>query len=150
MLYLIGLGVVYARKETRQFGQKPVGKFHILKHARFMARILVAVFIALSALISSHRIMNSKSPVPYTTSEKSFTAGIWTIHFALDNDMWASERRMRDAIRDLELDVVGLLESDTMRIIMGNRDWAQSIAEELGYYLDFSNTFLYKNRDLQA
>lgn len=24
-----------------------------------------------------------------------------------------------------------------MRIIMGNRDWAQSIAEELGYYVDF-------------
>jgi hypothetical protein len=24
-----------------------------------------------------------------------------------------------------------------MRIIMGNRDWAQSIAEELGYYIDF-------------
>lgn len=32
---------------------------------------------------------------------------------------------------------LGLLESDTMRIIMGNRDWAQSIAEELGYYVDF-------------
>lgn len=25
---------------------------------------------------------------------------------------------------------------------MGNRDWAQSIAEELGYYLDFVS-FLY-------
>ncbi|KAG1502139.1 hypothetical protein G6F47_001841 [Rhizopus delemar] len=137
MMTLIGLGVFNASKQTRQDVQKRLAQFHILKHARFMARILVAVFIMLSALISSHRMMNSKSPVPYTTSEKSFTAGIWTIHFALDNDMWASERRMRDAIRDLELDVVGLLESDTMRIIMGNRDWAQSIAEELGYYLDF-------------
>jgi hypothetical protein len=27
----------------------------------------------------------------------------------------------------------GLLESDTQRIIMGNRDWAQYIAEDLGY-----------------
>lgn len=33
----------------------------------------------------------------------------------------------------------GLLESDTMRIIMGNRDWAQFIAEDLGYYLDYAS-----------
>lgn len=26
---------------------------------------------------------------------------------------------------------------------MGNRDWAQSIAEELGYYLDFVSFFFY-------
>jgi len=33
--------------------------------------------------------------------------------------------------------LLGLLESDTQRIIMGNRDWAQYIAEDLGYYIDF-------------
>lgn len=33
--------------------------------------------------------------------------------------------------------LIGLLESDTQRIIMGNRDWAQYIAEDLGYYVDF-------------
>ena len=32
---------------------------------------------------------------------------------------------------------LGLLGSDIMRIIIGNHDWAQSIAEELGYYVDF-------------
>ncbi|KAG1456357.1 hypothetical protein G6F56_006849 [Rhizopus delemar] len=137
IMALIGLGVLNANKQARQDVQKRLAQFHILKHARFMARFAVASLVALSVLISTHRVMNAKSPAPYTTSEKSFTAAIWTIHFALDNDMWASERRMRDAIRDLELDVVGLLESDTMRIIMGNRDWAQSIAEELGYYVDF-------------
>lgn len=26
---------------------------------------------------------------------------------------------------------------------MGNRDWAQSIAEELGYYLDFVSFFFF-------
>ncbi|CAO3671541.1 unnamed protein product [Rhizopus microsporus] len=137
VMLLIGLGVFNANKQARQDVQKRLAQFHILKHARFMTRILIAFFIGISTLVSTHRLMNTTSPAPYTTSEKSFTAGIWTIHFALDNDMWASERRMRDAIRDLQLDVVGFLESDTMRIIMGNRDWAQSIAEELGYYLDF-------------
>lgn len=74
---------------------------------------------------------------PYHPAEKLVTAGIWTVHFALDNDMWSSERRMRDAIKELELDVVGLLESDLQRIIMGNRDMTQFLAEDLGMYADF-------------
>jgi len=74
---------------------------------------------------------------PHHPEEKSITAGIWTIHFSLDNDMWSSERRMRDVIKELELDVVGLLESDLQRIIMGNRDTTQFLAEDLGMYVDF-------------
>ncbi|EFQ97553.1 calcofluor white hypersensitive protein [Nannizzia gypsea CBS 118893] len=74
---------------------------------------------------------------PYHKDEKIMTAGIWTVHFSLDNDMWSSERRMRDAIKDLELDVVGLLESDLQRIIMGNRDTTQFLAEDLGMYVDY-------------
>jgi endonuclease/exonuclease/phosphatase family metal-dependent hydrolase len=74
---------------------------------------------------------------PYHPESKSLTAGIWTIHFSLDNDMWSSEVRMRDAIKELELDVVGLLESDLQRIIMGNRDTTQFLAEDLGMYVDY-------------
>jgi endonuclease/exonuclease/phosphatase family metal-dependent hydrolase len=74
---------------------------------------------------------------PYHKDEKLVTAGIWTIHFSLDNDMWSSERRVRDAIKELELDVVGLLESDLQRIIMGNRDTTQYLAEDLGMYVDY-------------
>lgn len=74
---------------------------------------------------------------PYHKNEKVLTAGIWTIHFSLDNDMWSSERRMRDAIKELELDVIGLLESDLQRIIMGNRDTTQFLAEDLGMYVDY-------------
>jgi endonuclease/exonuclease/phosphatase family metal-dependent hydrolase len=74
---------------------------------------------------------------PYHPQDKLITAGIWTVHFALDNDMWSSERRMRDAIKELELDVIGLLESDLQRIIMGNRDMTQFLAEDLGMYADF-------------
>lgn len=74
---------------------------------------------------------------PYHPEEKAFTAGIWTIHFTLDNDMWSSERRMAAAIRELEIDVIGMLESDTQRIIMGNRDTMQNVAEELGMYVDY-------------
>jgi len=74
---------------------------------------------------------------PYHKDEKLITAGIWTIHFDIDNDMWSSERRMRDAIKELEIDVIGLLESDTQRIIMGNRDFTQYLAEDMGMYVDY-------------
>ena len=74
---------------------------------------------------------------PYHPQEKMITAGIWTIHFSLDNDMWSSERRIRDLIKDAEIDVIGLLESDLQRIIMGNRDTTQFLAEDLGMYVDY-------------
>ncbi|KAJ5723189.1 hypothetical protein N7488_001224 [Penicillium malachiteum] len=74
---------------------------------------------------------------PHHPEEKIVTAGIWTVHFGLDNNMWAAERRMRDVIGELELDVIGFLESDNQRIIMGNKDVTQYIAEDLGYYADF-------------
>ncbi|KAF7196194.1 Protein CWH43 [Pseudocercospora fuligena] len=74
---------------------------------------------------------------PYHKDSKLITAGIWTIHFSIDNDMWSSERRMEALIRETELDVVGLLESDLQRIIMGNRDTTQYLAEELGMYVDY-------------
>jgi len=74
---------------------------------------------------------------PYHAEDRVMTTGIWTIHFSLDNDMWSSERRMRDLIKELEIDVVGLLESDLQRIIMGNRDTTQFLAEDLGMYVDY-------------
>ena len=74
---------------------------------------------------------------PYHKDEKLITAGVWTIHFSLDNDMWSSERRIRDLIKELEVDVIGLIETDLQRIIMGNRDTTQYLAEDLGMYADF-------------
>ncbi|ODV83477.1 hypothetical protein CANARDRAFT_9538 [[Candida] arabinofermentans NRRL YB-2248] len=94
------------------------------------------LFTLLSVFVAFQRFQFEK-PKPYHPESRLFTAGIWTIHFGLDNDMWASEHRMRDLIKDLELDVIGLLESDTQRIIMGNRDLTQRLAEELDMYADF-------------
>ena len=74
---------------------------------------------------------------PYHPNSKAITAGIWTIHFSIDNDMWSSERRMANLIKDAELDLIGLLESDEQRIIMGNRDSTQYLAEELGMWVDY-------------
>ncbi|BCR85460.1 putative integral plasma membrane protein [Aspergillus chevalieri] len=75
--------------------------------------------------------------VPYHKDDKVVTAGIWTVHFGLDNDMWSSEKRMQSVIEELEIDVIGFLESDNQRIIMGNRDITQNLAENMGMYADF-------------
>ena len=66
--------------------------------------------------------------------------------------MWESQRRMADLLRDAEIDVIGLLESDVQvrrdcsfaadpqHSIMGNRDLTQYIAHEHGYYVDIGSS----------
>ncbi|KAF9117015.1 hypothetical protein BGX30_005741, partial [Mortierella sp. GBA39] len=98
--------------------------------ASLVGLILCSVFICL-------RRLPRESPKPYHPEHRLITAGIWTIHFAIDDEMRNSELRMRDAIRDLELDVIGLLESDLQRMIMGNRDLTQFLAEDLNMYADY-------------
>lgn len=93
--------------------------------------------LELLAIATAYLRFPSYDYTPYHPETKSITAGIWTIHFSLDNDMWSSEYRMRDLIKELEVDVIGLLESDNQRIIMGNRDSTQFLAEDLGMYADY-------------
>ncbi|KAI9567300.1 Frag1/DRAM/Sfk1 family-domain-containing protein [Boletus coccyginus] len=75
-------------------------------------------------------------PRPFKPGTRIFNAGIWTIHFGIDNAGHDSQRRIRDVIRDMQLDVVGLLETDLHRTVYGNRDLTRVAAEELGYYVD--------------
>ncbi|KAH3684004.1 hypothetical protein WICPIJ_005027 [Wickerhamomyces pijperi] len=121
-----------------KFDQLPTSikiKESVLKVSSFLTKILFS-FAVLASIVAYQRFPLT-DPKPYHPDSKLLTAGIWTIHFGLDNDMWGSEGRMAHLIKDLELDVIGLLESDTQRIIMGNRDLTQQIAEELNMYADF-------------
>jgi hypothetical protein len=93
--------------------------------------------LELVAIATAYLRFPSYDYTPYHPETKSITAGIWTIHFSLDNDMWSSEYRMRDLIKEMEVDVIGLLESDLQRIIMGNRDSTQFLGEDLGMYIDY-------------
>lgn len=99
--------------------------------------IYVLAAIQLLAVSIAYLRFPTNDYTPHHKEDKVVTAGIWTVHFGLDNNMWAAERRMRDVLGELELDVIGFLESDNQRIIMGNKDVTQYIAEDLGYYTDF-------------
>ncbi|KAI0448182.1 Frag1/DRAM/Sfk1 family protein [Xylaria telfairii] len=134
MMLLIGAGVFnltsrYAssRKTPKSPAQDRRRKYYTL------TLVTINVFFLATAYIR----FPTNDYKPYHEDSRVMTAGIWTIHFSLDNDMWSSEYRVRDLIRELEIDVIGLLESDLQRIIMGNRDTTQILAEELGMYVDY-------------
>lgn len=52
------------------------------------------------------------TPAPAHARARILNAGIWAVHFGIDNAGRDSQRNMRDLFRDMDLDVVGLLETD--------------------------------------
>lgn len=138
MMLMIGAGVFCAQmgqpSPNSKQARKPMNP-GARRQRSYYLHILFGLQL-LSASISYLRFP-SYNYTPAHPESQLITAGIWTIHFALDNPMWDSSRRMRDLMTELELDVVGLLESDTQRIIMGNRDPTQFLSEDMGMYVDY-------------
>lgn len=135
-MLLIGCGVFSSVSSTPVAQRKRFNAYLNSRKQRSYYLYVLGTLQLLSVSIAYLRFP-TYDYVPYHKNDKILTAGIWTIHFSLDNDMWSSEYRMRDVIKELELDVVGLLESDLQRIIMGNRDTTQFLAEDLGMYVDY-------------
>lgn len=59
---------------------------------------------------------------------------IWNIHFGYDNFGRNNFEDVAEAIRERDINVVGLLESDLTRIITGNRDFMEFLEVELNMY----------------
>jgi endonuclease/exonuclease/phosphatase family metal-dependent hydrolase len=135
-MLLIGAGVFSALVTN---ATSPSREDRIMSSGRRPSSYYLHLLLALQLLSAAVAYLRfpTNDYRPYHKDEKVVTAGIWTIHFSLDNDMWSSERRVRDAIKELEIDIIGLLESDLQRIIMGNRDTTQYLAEDLGMYVDY-------------
>ncbi|KAJ3021723.1 hypothetical protein HKX48_007892 [Thoreauomyces humboldtii] len=137
--FLLLLGAVTARTsltaaETRE---PPVAAHKSRTHAYQRAGSTLMVLYAILAVAVGARLSLRKIPVPYHADDQVMTMGIWTVHFGLDDQLYSSHERMASVIRELELDVIGLLETDTYRIIMGNRDLTQYLGETLGMYVDY-------------
>ena len=136
MVLLVSAGVSAAPKSEGRSRPRTKSSHQSLRTPQsYYVYVLVA--LELLAVSVSYLRFPTNDYTPYHKEDKVITAGIWTIHFSLDNDMWSSERRIRDLVKELEVDVIGLLESDLQRIIMGNRDTTQFLAEDLGMYVDF-------------
>lgn len=130
--FCIILGSIAAKSSSS------VGQQEFSLSNKFKRRIGLVSLIGLSLISSiTYRQTPTGIPQPYHPESKVITAGIWTIHFGLDNDMWSSEESMMFLIREMELDVVGLLETDTQHIVMGNRDLTSKLGHELNMYADY-------------
>lgn len=137
MVLSIGLGILNAQQSMGKQKARPKTRSQTGFNRLKSYYVYTLAGIELLAISTSYLRFPTNDYQPYHKEDKLITAGIWTIHFSLDNDMWSSERRMRDLIKELEIDVIGLLETDLQRIIMGNRDTTQFLAEDLGMYVDF-------------
>lgn len=135
-MVLVGAGLYAAPKPRRPLDARRKAQRHN-PNPKFFYYTYILVALELLAISVAYLRFPTNDYTPYHPEEKSLSAGIWTIHFSLDNDMWSSEHRMRDLIKEMEVDVIGLLESDLQRIIMGNRDSTQFLAEDLGMYVDY-------------
>ncbi|KAI9754884.1 MAG: hypothetical protein M1815_005383 [Lichina confinis] len=137
MMLLVGAGVFSASSLSAPSSKARSKKAFAPKRKYRSYYLYVLASLQLLAASIAYLRFPAYNYKPYHPDQKLFTAGIWTVHFSLDNDMWSSERRMRDVIKELEIDVIGLLESDLQRVIMGMRDTTQFLAEDLGMYVDY-------------
>ncbi|EKM57828.1 uncharacterized protein PHACADRAFT_171045 [Phanerochaete carnosa HHB-10118-sp] len=107
----------------------------VTRKARSYINTTIVMLSVASLLVTMYR-WPVNPPVPYRPGPRILRAGIWTVHFGIDNEGRDSQRRMRDLIRDMQLDVVGLLETDLHRVVYGNRDLTRVMLEDIGYYVD--------------
>lgn len=135
MVVLVGLGV-FNLPSSKSAG-KSANRSHVNYGQKSSYYMYCLIGLQLLAASIAYLRFPTNDYVPYHAEDNTITTAVWTVHFALDNDMWSSERRMRDVIKELEVDVIGLIESDNQRIIMGNRDMTQYLAEDLGMYVDY-------------
>ena len=115
--------------------EKPIlnGKTILQRRLSYVFTAISSFFFITSALMQSHIQTHQPQLVKYA-DQRLLTVGIWTIHFGLDNNGMLSHSRMENVIRKLDLDVVGLLETDTMRTYGGNRNMMTYLSAKLNMY----------------
>ncbi|KAI0346196.1 hypothetical protein BDW22DRAFT_1352223 [Trametopsis cervina] len=112
----------------------PASAFSLPSTVKYRVQVAIGLATVASLLATMYRWPSA--PRPHRPGSRILRAGIWTVHFGIDNEGRDSQRRMRDLIRDMELDVVGLLETDLHRVVYGNRDLTRVMVEDLGFYAD--------------
>ncbi|KZT06123.1 uncharacterized protein LAESUDRAFT_743576 [Laetiporus sulphureus 93-53] len=116
-------------------GKVSASRVSVTRPVRSASFAALSLLCMLSLLVTMYRWPMAVVQ-PHRPGSRLVRAGIWTVHFGIDNEGRDSQRRMRDLIRDMELDVVGLLETDLHRTVFGNRDLTRVMVEELGFYVD--------------
>lgn len=77
---------------------KPNPSFNLTTSVASYTRVLLIIIALCSAFMSLY-YWPTIAPRPYKSGTGTFNAGIWTVHFGIDNVGRDSQRRMRDVIR---------------------------------------------------
>ncbi|KAJ9092428.1 hypothetical protein QFC21_006810 [Naganishia friedmannii] len=143
LVILVAMALVVARERYLSNPSRAQGLKRVPGTAfaqRYAVRLLAV--LVLTSWVFAYRTRHGMTGKKFTRvsapgkPEELFTAGIWTVHFGVDLAGQESQRRQLELIRDLDLDIVGLLESDLHRFVYGNRDLTRMLVEELGYNVD--------------
>ncbi|KAJ9479393.1 Protein CWH43 [Pseudozyma hubeiensis] len=155
-LVLLGVGLANARSvDAKRFTSQPRGNTAsttdhstnktakandasktVQSGSTYYICLLMALIGLAGNLVPLYRIVPASAIVPHHPEDRLVTAGMWTVHFALDQHMRDSSRRMASIMKTLDMDLFGLVESDLHRPVFGNRDLSQYLAEELKMYAD--------------
>ncbi|KAF9340641.1 hypothetical protein BGZ91_000981 [Linnemannia elongata] len=124
----------------RSLGRQSPGRAFLVTVLVYNFLALAHVWVVAYAFVPGGEIMRERTGLVIFAMQACLVLGIHNTHstnWTFLTETRKRELRMRDAIRDLELDVIGLLESDLQRMIMGNRDLTQFLAEDLNMYADY-------------
>lgn len=132
-LLLAGLHAARTPEVVTRLGVAASTRRHSFRRALY---VVLGALVGVACVVPAVRRVPAHRIVPYHAADRVLTAGIWTVHFGFDQSMRDNTRRMAGLFRELELDVVGLLETDLHRPAFANRDLTQYLAEELGMYAD--------------
>lgn len=132
---IVSLGAWHARRNAVKIRSVRPTSAQAMTVMRTLYALLVALVCA-AGVVPFVRYVPPSAIQPHFSNDRVLTAGIWTVHFGFDQLMRDSSRRMSSILSTVQLDVIGLLESDLHRPAFGNRDLTQWLAEELGMYAD--------------
>lgn len=106
---LIGAGVYSTAILSTTSKGKPSSTIHFSPLQRRVKSYFLYILAALelAAVGIAYMRFPTMDYQPYNKDAKVVSAGIWTVHFGIDNHMWSSERRMRDLIKEMEVDIIG-------------------------------------------
>ena len=110
-MLLIGVGVFSTSSLSTISKGKSVGATILSPFQRRVKSYFVYLLVSLELITAGIAYMRfpTMDYEPYNKDHKVVSVGIWTVHFGIDNGLWSSERRMRDLIKEMEVDVIGKL-----------------------------------------
>ena len=76
----------------------PLPDMHLSSSIKSRIQASLGLLTLVSVLASMYR-WPSQTPQPYRPGPRILRAGIWTVHFGIDDEGRDSQRRMRDLIR---------------------------------------------------